>query len=109
MNISSQAFASASLGAFPSASVCLRNSRVWCKQVPRGVVLVMADPDREIVGDPASGKQTADAVGRRLVLEIIADPLRSNLRILDAVCDKARGENGRRRRGSTPSSFRRRE
>src|SRR5580704_9852822 len=49
---------------------------------------MVADPDREVVGDPTSGKQAADAVGGRLALEIIADALGPDLGILNAIAIK---------------------
>src|ERR1700722_2791624 len=54
------------------------------EQVPGGIVFVMSDPDREVVRDPASRVKIADAVGRRLLFEIVANPLRPNLGVLHA-------------------------
>src|SRR5262249_3225436 len=44
--------------------------------VPGGVVLLVADPDGEVVVDPAAGEQVRQRVARRLALQVVADPHR---------------------------------
>src|SRR5260370_31628371 len=47
--------------------------------VPGGIVLFVADPDREIVVNPAAGKQRWQRVARRMLVEILADLQRMNI------------------------------
>ena len=41
--------------------------------VPGGVVLLVADPDGEVVADPAAGEQARQRVARRMLLQVFAD------------------------------------
>lgn len=43
------------------------------QQIPRGAVLVVADPDRKVVRDPTAGEQAVDAVSRGMLAEMLAD------------------------------------
>src|ERR1019366_9424926 len=45
----------------------------FVQRVPRRVVLIVADPDRIVMADPAPGEEVRQGVGRRAVFEIFAD------------------------------------
>ena len=51
------------------------------QRVPGAVALGMSDPDAEIVPDPTAGEKVAEFVGGRVVVQIIADPHRLDLRM----------------------------
>src|SRR4051794_18454440 len=44
------------------------------QQVPGGIVLLMADPDRKVVADPAASGQVGQVIVRRKALQKLADP-----------------------------------
>src|SRR6516225_1605097 len=46
------------------------------EKVPGGVILVMADPDGEIVRYPASGEEATDAICGRMVAQVFAHAYR---------------------------------
>src|SRR5262245_17381789 len=54
------------------------------QQVPGEVVLLVADPDVEVVEDPASGEEVRKGVAGRMALEVFADLHRPNARRLQA-------------------------
>src|SRR6266498_2928929 len=49
------------------------------KRVPAGIVLLVADPDGEVVIDPAARKQTRHGVWRRIFLQISAERYRPHV------------------------------
>ena len=50
------------------------------QRVPGAVVFGVADPDREVVADPASGEEALQGIGRRVFAEELADRDRPMIR-----------------------------
>src|SRR5262245_11937967 len=66
-------------GSFQSGSIvaqgsflCHQKRTGGVKGVPRLVVFGMADPDRKVVADPASGEEAVQGVDRRVLFEELA-------------------------------------